>query len=62
MKILNDHTGYADGRVKLSLEEVRILVKALITHRGNSEDYYRLTRDMMAFQDLLDDRYGDKKD
>lgn len=61
MKILNDHTGYADGRVRLSLSEVRILVKALVTHRGNSEEYYLLARDMMAFERLMDDRYGDKQ-
>ena len=56
MKILNDHTGHADGRIKLEPWEARELTRALVAYyatRAADQEVLILARDMNALARLL---------
>jgi hypothetical protein len=57
MRVLNDHNGEADGRIKLDAAEAKIITKALVAYLASSGDgdALKLARDMAAFSNLMND-------
>ena len=60
MRVLNDHRGYANGNVNLSIEDARVLVRMLSDLRSVRavEEYgevaVKLTEDITALCSLLE--------